>query len=373
MALGLDVVPRLNDQFDPADADLTAEDYFVLTRVDGHTPVRTLCLISGFPQARALAILEKLRQSGAILLPGDVPPPRRRRPPTTAPPPPVDQAGPAPLPEERGAASGHAPAARPAAREDRGMAVPPGRKTGASVDSAQMAAAMAEEVELSLEQRESILAKWATLERVTLFELLEIAPTNDKRAIKRAYFKVSKEFHPDRYYGKRLGSFKEKLDAIFERCTQAFEVLEDDARRAEYLRGLGGGGRTQTPAEHAAELFEAACQHQVTGDLDRALKEFAAAIRIDPQGKYLRRAADAALSAQRLRVAEEYAKKAAETDPRNAASHRTLAKVLRALGRLSEARRALEIASRLDPENEHIAAELEELKGLVGGSGTGTD
>jgi cytochrome c-type biogenesis protein CcmH/NrfG len=43
-----------------------------------------------------------------------------------------------------------------------------------------------------------------------------------------------------------------------------------------------------------------------------------------------------------------------------------LAKVLRALGRNQEAHKELEAASRLDPENVHIAAELEELAKLVG-------
>ena len=43
-----------------------------------------------------------------------------------------------------------------------------------------------------------------------------------------------------------------------------------------------------------------------------------------------------------------------------------VAKVLRAQGKNQEALTELEVASRLDPENVHIAAELEELQKLSG-------
>src|SRR5262245_32627152 len=65
--------PRLNKDFQPAGSDLSPEDYFVMTSVDGRTPLRQLVLISGFPEPRTRAILGKLRDRGAILFPGDVP------------------------------------------------------------------------------------------------------------------------------------------------------------------------------------------------------------------------------------------------------------------------------------------------------------
>ena len=57
------------------------------------------------------------------------------------------------------------------------------------------------------------------------FELLEIVRTSDKREIKRAYFKLSKELHPDRFFGKNLGPYRERLSRIFQSIKAAFELL----------------------------------------------------------------------------------------------------------------------------------------------------
>ena len=50
----------------------------------------------------------------------------------------------------------------------------------------------------------------------------------------------------------------------------------------------------QTPAEYAAELFDRGCTQEVTGDTTGALRLFDAAIRVDGQVRYLRRAAECA-------------------------------------------------------------------------------
>jgi tetratricopeptide (TPR) repeat protein len=330
-----DLAPLLSPHFDHADSGLTPEHYFVLTRVDGKTPLKQIVLISGFGEARALEILRKLREEGAIYFPGEAPPPKKvkRRMPTTRP--------------------------GGAIQIDEKLLDEPG--------------------DLSREQKRAILVKQVAIRGANLFEVLEVDPDADKRALKRAYFKISKDFHPDRYYGKNLGSFKARLDEVFAVATRAFEELEDDDRRAQYLATLEEQAHAAdpsspapqkpttvppagaSPSAQAAELFEHACQHQVTGEVKQALREFAQAIRLDPQPRYLRRAAEAALRAQELRSAEEYAKKAAELDSRDASAHRMLAKVFRATGRKPEARRELEIASKLDPNNSFIAAELDEL------------
>jgi hypothetical protein len=336
-----EIAPLVNRDFDPTRAPLSREEYFVFTRVDGRTPLGQLVLISGMPEGQALTILRHLRQLGAIYLPGDDP----KRPPAPDP----------DLVEER--------------------------RGPVQIDEALLA----EEVDLTEAQKRMILTKHASLRGGTYFSVLEVPRNADKRAVRKARDTITKDFHPDRpvYFGKRLGSYRKLLAEIVEIAMEAHEVLSDDHRRSEYLAGLAaarsaapsqplvasGTGpiakvpppRAETPAaakQRAAELFEEACQHHVTGELAVALTQLAEVIRLDPTPKYLRRAADVAIRAQELRVAEEYAKKVVELDPQNASSHRTLGKVLRAAGRLPEARRALEQASRIDPENTHIAAEL---------------
>jgi tetratricopeptide (TPR) repeat protein len=356
------MAPLLAPSFDPADAELTPEHYFVLTRIDGRTALSQLVLISGFPEDKTIAILKKLRDEGAIYFPGEPPPRKKAR-------------GTNPNPSQTGPARVPTTSPKPAVT-----------RTDVQVDER----ALAEACDLSLEQKRAILIKQATLKTSNLFEVLEVGIDADKRALKRAYFKISKDFHPDRYYGKALGSFRQRLDEIFAVATKAFELLDDDAKRASYLKVLGSlttgasaagaiatatgivkpptsppqaspAPRSPEAVARARELFERACQHQVTGDVKIALQEFDQAITLDPQPRYLRRAAEAALRAQELRSAEEYATKAAELDARDAGVRRMLAKVFRATGRITDARRELELASKLDPENAFIAAELDEL------------
>jgi curved DNA-binding protein CbpA len=240
---------------------------------------------------------------------------------------------------------------------------------------------LAEDVELSEDQKRLIYSKHLLVQQGTLFDVLEVPTSTDRKTLKRAYFKLSKDFHPDRFYGKKLGSFQARLGEIFKAATDAFELLDDDGKREQYLSRLQAGHRTppggaaafdgpaqgsQSRAERAVELFDLACQHEAAGEVKQALAEFSAAIQLDPLPRYLRRAAEACLRASELRSAEEYVKKFAGLSPRDASAHRMVAKVLRAQGLNQEALTELELASRLDPENVHIAAELEELQKLRG-------
>lgn len=234
-----------------------------------------------------------------------------------------------------------------------------------------------------MEQKTAIVSKHLSLRNATYFQVLEIATDADRKTIKAAYRKISKDFHPDRFFGKKLGTFKALLAEIFDLASQAMETLSDDARREDYLvslsvpaavldppSGRAGSGPVPAPRQasvaaanraRAAELFEAACSDQVAGELESALEKFALAIDADPQSRWCRRAAECALKAQKLSIAEKYAKKAKDMDPLNAQSHRILGKALAAGGRIDEARGSLAEALRLDPGNPHILAELREL------------
>jgi hypothetical protein len=106
-----------------------------------------------------------------------------------------------------------------------------GEKTGREASAARPASA------LSAEQRRRIDEVFSSLGRRDAFQLLEIDRGADARALKRAYFRLSKEFHPDRFYGRASAEEHERLAAIFHALKSAFELLSDDARRAAYLQG----------------------------------------------------------------------------------------------------------------------------------------
>ncbi|MGO9659390.1 MAG: J domain-containing protein [Acidimicrobiales bacterium] len=64
----------------------------------------------------------------------------------------------------------------------------------------------------------------------TLYEILDVAPDADAEELRAAFRRLSKKVHPD-----AGGS-----DVLFGRVKDAYDVLSDPARRAEYDRSLSG-------------------------------------------------------------------------------------------------------------------------------------
>ncbi len=102
-----------------------------------------------------------------------------------------------------------------------------------------------EDVDLDVARRKEILAAEARLGRSTHWELLGIPWNAPPQAAKDAYLAKVKVFHPDRYPGKRLGSFHARLERLFRAVTEARDVLCDEGKRDAYVRV------TAPPAEFA--------------------------------------------------------------------------------------------------------------------------
>jgi len=61
-----------------------------------------------------------------------------------------------------------------------------------------------------------------------LFKILGVSKSDDATAIKKAYRKLAKDLHPDKTKGDK------KLEDRFKEVSEAYEVLSDDKKRAEY-------------------------------------------------------------------------------------------------------------------------------------------
>lgn len=324
------LAPRQNPEFSPG-AGFTTEDYFVWSRLDGRTSLRDVILMVGLGTDKAIDVLRRLRRSGAVLLPGETEAPVVSEP--------------------------QPPAAQPA--KAAGGAKP--RDLTASERSA-----LDEDVELGEAERLRIIEVMRLVGAGDFFALLGVPRDVEGRALKKSYFRLSKEFHPDRYYQKRLGSFGPWLSRIFEAATEAFEVLGDTKRRAEHLRQLGADHSTvqkvagsQGKEDHAAELFQRGCDMEIAGDAAGALQLLAAAVRLDRKPAYLRRAARCALAAEKLAEAENFAKEAAGLRSDNPSYVRILADVYRAQGRLEQAEKVLMEALDIPSSSDLLVRELE--------------
>ena len=98
---------------------------------------------------------------------------------------------------------------------------------------------LTEAVDLDLDRKREILAREALLGRDD-WTVLGLKPGATAEAVKLAYFDASRVFHPDRYYGKNLGSFRARLERIFQRLSEAHEKLTEALRHAPPPPPSGG-------------------------------------------------------------------------------------------------------------------------------------
>jgi tetratricopeptide (TPR) repeat protein len=56
--------------------------------------------------------------------------------------------------------------------------------------------------------------------------------------VKEAYFKLARRFHPDTHHDPALADLRDKIEAIFIRLGEAYEVLRDRNRRSAYESDL---------------------------------------------------------------------------------------------------------------------------------------
>lgn len=319
---------RPSPAFDPMKAKVAPEEYFLFSRFNGSLTLRDVLLESGLPLDRAIAIVMRLRSLGALLLPTETAPEKPVAPPVQAAP---VQAAP--------------------------VQAAPELDTSLPNITPKEQAALAEASALTEAQRRQLLAMARLLDRQDPHELLGVARDADPKTLKRAYFKLSKEIHPDRFYGKQLGSFGPLLSTVFEAVSRSYERLTNP-EKAGASAASPATESTQSPQEYAAELFERACTQEIAGDHLGAMKLFSAALRIDPQTKYLRRAATCALAAGQPRSALEYAKKAQAQAPADPSLARLLATSFKALGKLADAEEVLVMAMALKSENDVLTGEL---------------
>jgi curved DNA-binding protein CbpA len=95
---------------------------------------------------------------------------------------------------------------------------------------------LSEDVDLDVERRREILYLAATMDGWTHWQALGVPWNASVDSARDAYREKVKVFHPDRYPGRRLGSFRPRLERIFRRLTEARDALSEEVARAAYAR-----------------------------------------------------------------------------------------------------------------------------------------
>ena len=66
------------------------------------------------------------------------------------------------------------------------------------------------------------------------YAALGVPSDADAKSIRRAYHALAAQFHPDRFFGRSLGSYRKTIEGIFMRLTAAYDALSQRDRRDAY-------------------------------------------------------------------------------------------------------------------------------------------
>ena len=244
-------LPRLVEGIDLRALPIGPAEAFVLSHVDGATNESEIADESGIDPTQVATTLEALARLGAIQFVSAAPTESLRPP-------------------------------RPSSRTSGTLRIGPIIEASASAEQQHPAAALydprelEEAADLEPERKRVILDTFYRLDRVTHYQLLQVEPAADKRAIKNAYFQIVNVFHPDRYFGKSLGSFKPKLERVFTRLTEAHDALTRSGPRAEYDAYLASLKKTrefdQGQSDATVQAEVQAIQRQIEEEARLALQ-----------------------------------------------------------------------------------------------------
>jgi tetratricopeptide (TPR) repeat protein len=95
---------------------------------------------------------------------------------------------------------------------------------------------MPELVDLDPARQKEIIDLEKAQEGKDYFALLGLKPGAPIEDVKQAFVEAALRYHPDRYGGMNLGSFRARIERIFRRISEAHTVLSNPERREAYLR-----------------------------------------------------------------------------------------------------------------------------------------
>ena len=92
---------------------------------------------------------------------------------------------------------------------------------------------------MTVERKKEILFLNQHRERIDHFEFLGMPATQDKQALRKAFFEFSKRFHPDTVFRRDVGPFREPIEEVFKYGTRIYEWLNGSEQvRQRYVEAL---------------------------------------------------------------------------------------------------------------------------------------
>jgi curved DNA-binding protein CbpA len=152
------------------------------------------------------------------------------------------------------------------------------------------------------------------IDELDYFQILKLETTARIDEIKAAYFRESRLYHPDKYFGMPAGPEKLALGKIYKRVNEAWVVLRDDAKRGKYVADINGPDRAkklrynETSEEelkkqreqemgttpHGRKTFQQGLLDLDAGRFPQAYQNFKMAASFEPQNTFFKQKMDEA-------------------------------------------------------------------------------
>ena len=193
------------------------------------------------------------------------------------------------------------------------------------------------------------------------YEVLGVQRSASAAEIRKAYAVLARERHPDRFTDLLE---KERAQEFFKEATAAFNTLSNDKARGEYDNELTRP-KPVGPEEIAQDSYARALQAFEARDIAGAATLLRAAVHHAPAQHAYHAALGRALarSPQGGREAIQHLERAIELAPNQAPYHAELAALFLAQGLRLRAKREVEIALKLAPQDPQVRRVAEAVEG----------
>jgi tetratricopeptide (TPR) repeat protein len=190
---------------------------------------------------------------------------------------------------------------------------------------------------------------------LSYYELLNVSDTADTEDIKKAYYTMVKEFHPDRHSSLPPAA-KEQLNSLFAVLNEAYETLAHAEQRNHYDRTLlRKQARNISNEELAHQYFEQGKMEFWNGNFSEAEILFQHVLYLcNSSAKYFYYYAKTLLKLEKFREAEKAIRMALKLDSSNSDYLTEAGYIYHALGLSNRAEENFEMA--LDVEPSHMKA-----------------
>lgn len=331
-------------------SDLSPQEGFLVSRIDGYGSVSDLMAVLPLPQEQVLRLVVGLTCVGYVEVQG--------RPGIKLP--------------------------RPAKTTGkRKKAAPPAgaKPVAASLQSraGTIAVSAPAEPASDMEGIDAARALHAKIKDADYYGVLGLAAAADEDEVRRAYYKHARSFHPDRFGRDLAGRDRELVEDLFGRISEAFQTLSNAEKRQEYDQRLKSGAlaaekEKEKPVDRkdlARGSFEKGKALAAAGDRARALTFFEHAAETDPDHwEYRIGLARLLMTESRLRKrAEQQLQEAIRIDQTKAEAYYLLGMLYKLGGVKSRALEQFREGLKWDAGHAGIAKELGEMGEDGGGAG----